>query len=180
MFVVKKNNRWKQISRKLQRVTNQVQLSRWISPCLRTNSAILYFPLSSGLTQWKIINRFPLIQRKTSPLSGLFNRQSLHWEHREKRNHLFNGGVGHCARTCKWDVLMCMPPSGSTESKVVPPGSLTHGPSMDGKGSENWKSPKTPKSHYTKAYKGGIILSLSFKWPALAVTHIYHKQTTMS
>lgn len=39
------------------------------------------------------------------------------------------------------------------------------------KGSENRQAPKTPKSHYTQAYKGGIILSLSFKWPALAVTH---------
>lgn len=33
------------------------------------------------------------------------------------------------------------------------------------------KSPKTPKSHYTQAYKGGIILSLSFKWLVLHVTH---------
>lgn len=72
---------------------------------------------------------------------------------------------------------MCMPHKGSTESKVVLPGSLTHGPSMGGKGSENWQRPKTPKSHYTQAYKGGIILSLSFKWPALAVNHIHVPQT---
>lgn len=70
-----------------------------------------------------------------------------------------------------------MPPLGSTESKVVPPGSSTHGPSIGGKGRENWKAPKTPKSHYTQAYKGEIILSLSFKWPALAVTHLDVTQT---
>lgn len=59
----------------------------------------------------------------------------------------------------------------STESKAVPPESLTCGPIVGGKVSENWQAPKTPKSHYTQAYRGGIILSLSFKWPALAVTH---------
>lgn len=59
----------------------------------------------------------------------------------------------------------------STESKAVLPESLTRGPVIRGKGSENWQAPKTPKSHYTQAYRGGIILSLSFKWLALAVTH---------
>lgn len=94
---------------------------------------------------------------------------------RKKKKKKADKGI--VAKTFKWDVLMCMPPSGSTESKVVPPGSLTHGPSMDGKGSENWQSPKTPKSHYTRVYKGGIILSFSFKWPAVAVTHSHVPQT---
>lgn len=67
----------------------------------------------------------------------------------------------------------------STESKAVPPESLTYGPIIGEKGSENWQALKILKSHYTQAYVGGIILSLSFKWPALAVTQMYHKQTTM-
>lgn len=67
----------------------------------------------------------------------------------------------------------------STESKAVPPEYLTRGPIVGGKGSENWQALKNLKSHYTQAYMGGIILSHSFKWPALAVTQMYHKQTTM-
>lgn len=76
---------------------------------------------------------------------------------------------------------MCMPPWGSAASKALPPGSLTHGPSMGGKGSESWQCPKTPKSHYSQAYEGGIILSISLSsgqhW--LSLTEKDHKETTV-